>query len=283
MSFQYRVDISRCIGCKACEVACVTANDLDPSSARNWVPFLESDDAVGNTSFAPYLCHHCEDAPCVEACPTGASFKASDGRVLVDKDLCIGCGLCVPACPYEARYVAKDSNKLEKCNLCEGRVQNGQAPACFDVCPAGARTFYEVVDIDGVEQEIRVGDVNDVDEAHELIVLTTPSVNPAPRLRFSGRLEDLELLKEKRPPRGGGSKTSMLWRNGAGKAVGALGVASAVAMGAMIGVRALRDRKERVAREERLREESQLKEDPENPAQAEKSADVVTEEAESNE
>lgn len=261
MSFKFRIDISRCIGCKACEVACVTANDLDPASARNWVPFLENEDmAIGNTSFAPYLCHQCDDAPCVDACPTGASFQAADGRVLVDKDLCIGCGLCVPACPYESRYVAKDSNKLEKCTLCEGRVQNGQAPACFDVCPAGARSFYEVVEIDGTEQVVSVGDVDAIDDGHELIRLTSSTVNPGPRLRFSGRPEDLDLLRSERPPQGGGSRASMLWRNGAGKAVGTLGVASAMAMGAMIGVRALRDRKDRIALEEldEIREQEEL-------------------------
>jgi tetrathionate reductase subunit B len=257
----------------------VTANDLDPASARNWVPFLENEDiAIGNTSFAPYLCHQCEDAPCVDACPTGASFRAADGRVLVDKDLCIGCGLCVPACPYEARYVAKDSNKLEKCTLCEGRVQNGQAPACFDVCPAGARSFYEVVEIDGTEQVVSVGDVDAIDDGHELIRLTSSTVNPGPRLRFSGRPEDLDLLRSKRPPQGGGSRASMLWRNGAGKAVGALGVASAMAMGAMIGVRALRDRKERIALEEldRIREQEELLELAE-------ASDAETEEAEDDE
>jgi len=229
----------------------VTANDLDPSSARNWVPFLEEENVVrGSTTFAPYLCHHCEDPPCVDACPTGASFKAKDGRVLVDEDLCIGCGLCVPACPYEARYVAPDTNKLEKCTLCEGRVQNGQAPACFDICPSGARTFYEVVEIDGEERTISVGDVHAIDEGHEAISLTTSTVNPAPRLRLSGLPEDLALLQEQRPPVGGGSDASMLWRNGAGISVGALGVASAVAMGGMIGLRVLRDRKERIALEQ---------------------------------
>jgi tetrathionate reductase subunit B len=170
--------------------------------------------------------------------------------VLVDKDLCIGCGLCVPACPYEARYVAADTKKLEKCTLCEGRVKNGQAPACFDVCPAGARSFYEVVETDEGTMTVSVGDVDAVDEGHEVMALTTSKVDPGPRLRFSGRPEDLTLLAEKRPPRGGGSRASMLWRAGAGKAVGGLGLASAVAMGAMLGLRKLRDRKEMVALQE---------------------------------
>jgi len=257
MSFQFRIDISRCIGCQACVVACVTANDLDPTGGRNWVKFLEDENEVrGNTTFVPYLCMHCDDPPCVDACPTGASFKAEDGRVLVDEDLCIGCGLCVPACPYEARYVAPDTNILQKCTLCEGRVSNGQAPACFDVCPADARSFYEVVEIDGEQQVISVGDVNAIDEGHETMTLTSPTVNPGPNLIFSGLPEDLALLREKRPPHENGSATSMVWRNGAGKAVGAMGVASAFAMAGMIGLGKLRDRKERMALAEETEQET---------------------------
>jgi tetrathionate reductase subunit B len=282
MAFEFRIDISKCIGCRACEVACVTANDLHPSAARNWVKFLEEDSNMvrGNTTFAPYLCHHCDDAPCVEACPTGASFKAEDGRVLVDEDLCIGCGLCVPACPYEARYVAPDTNILQKCTLCEGRVQNGQAPACFEVCPAGARTFYEVVEIDGEERVISVGDVNAIDEGHEVISLTSSTVNPAPQLRFSGLPEDLALLQEKMPPRADGSKSSMLWRSGAGKAVGAMGVASAFAMAGMIGLGKLRERKERVALAEVAeRERADLEEQNEDEDLAQSEAISPKEEA----
>ena len=275
MAFEFRIDMTRCIGCRACEVACVTANDLDPSNARNWVKFLQEKDVKrGNTSFAPYLCHHCEDPPCVDACPTGASFKAEDGRVLVDEDLCIGCGLCVPACPYDARYVAPDTNILQKCTLCEGRVKNGQAPACFEVCPAGARTFYEVVEIDGEEQVISVGDVNAVDEGHEVISLVSSTVNPGPRLHFSGLPEDLALLEDQMPPRENGSRTTMLWRNGAGTGVGALGVASAVAMAGMIGLGKLQDRKERVALAELAEQEKEQAEAGANALPKEEDNDV---------
>ena len=244
MGFAYRLDISRCIGCRACEVACVTANDLDPSGARNWVLHLEDSEVTnGDTTFAPYLCHHCADAPCVSACPTGASYTAADGRVLVDHDLCIGCGLCVPACPYEARYVAADSHKIEKCTLCESRVHHGQAPACFEVCPSGARTFVETLTIDGEERTVAVGDVESLDDGHELISLVTDDVDPHPTLRFSGRPKDLALLTAKRPPRQSGSQVSMVWRRGIGKTVGGLGLLSMAAMGAMVGLRVVRDRR----------------------------------------
>ena len=261
MSFEFRIDVSRCIGCRACEVACVTANDLDPSESRNWVKFLEDEEEVrGNTTFVPSLCHHCEDPPCVDACPTGASFKAADGRVLVDEDLCIGCGLCVPACSYGSRYVAPDTGVLQKCTLCEGRVDNGQAPACFEVCPAGARSFYEVVEIDSEERVISVGDVNAIDEGHDVISNVSSTVNPGPTLRFSGLPEDLALFQKQLPPTENGSATSMVWRNGAGKAVGALGVASAFAMAGMIGLGKLRERKERVALEAQAQKEADLAE-----------------------
>lgn len=235
MAFSFRIDISRCIGCRACEVACVTANDLDPEHSRNWVPHLESGSGTQtHATFAPYLCMHCVDAPCVPACPTGASYKAADGRVLVDKDLCIGCGLCVPDCPYEARFVDPTSKKLDKCTLCDGRVQQGIPPACFEVCPAEARLFQE--------GDVKVGDATALDDGHEVTHLVTDALNPRPVLRISGRPEDLQLLKEQRPPKQERATPALLWRNGAGYAVQGLGLASIVAMAGMLGLRVIRSR-----------------------------------------
>ncbi len=248
MALRYRIDISRCIGCRACEVACVTANDLVPARSRNWVPRLETDDsATSHTTFAPYLCHHCEAPSCVPACPTGASFQADDGRVLVDRELCIGCGICVPACPYEARYVEPETSKLEKCTLCEGRVRAGEEPACFNVCPAGARTFHEAYSHADEPLEVSVGDPTSPDEGHQVIRLVSDAINPRPRLEFSGRREDLELLQRERPPLDNPDDTGALWREGAGWLVQGIGVAAASAMAAMVGLRMLRQRKGDVA------------------------------------
>ncbi len=249
MAFRFRIDVSRCIGCRACEVACVTANDLAPERSRNWVPHLEADrTAASHATFAPYLCHHCEEPPCVPACPTGASYRAEDGRVLVDRDLCIGCGLCVPACPYEARYVEPTSNKLEKCTLCDGRVGAGLAPACFDVCPAEARCFDEVREGVGRARHVLVGDPARLDPGHEVIRLVTDEVDPRPRLELSGRPADLALVRRLRPPRAGAAAPSALWRDGVGWLVQGLGLAAAAAMAGMVGLRVLRRRRAEVAR-----------------------------------
>jgi tetrathionate reductase subunit B len=235
MAFSIRIDISRCVGCRACEVACVTANDLDPEHSRNWVPHLEAGSG-GDThaTFAPYTCMHCEDPPCVPACPTGASYKAADGRVLVDKELCIGCGLCVPACPYEARFVDPATKTLDKCTLCDGRVQQGIGPACCEVCPAEARLFQE--------EGVSVGDVATADQGHKVMRHITEGVNPRPTLQFSGRPEDLELLKQQRPPKRDEATPATLWRNGAGFMVQGFGLASMMAMAGMLGLRVLRSR-----------------------------------------
>lgn len=252
MTIEMRLDISRCIGCRACEVACVTANDLPPDHSRNWVPHLEADDtARSRATFAPYLCSHCEDPPCVPACPTGASYQAADGRVLVDRDLCIGCGLCVPACPYDARHVEPRANKLEKCTLCEGRVEAGGLPACFEVCPAGAR---HVVVGEGDEAAV-VGEVDLLDEGHEAIRLANETVDPGPRLRFSGLPADLEVLEQERPPRLASAIPTALWQGGAGVVVQALSGAAIAAMAAMVGLRWIRERRsESSAKKEGRRE-----------------------------
>ena len=101
----------------------------------------------------PKSCLHCEDAPCVTVCPTGASFKrAEDGIVLVHEDHCIGCGLCAWACPYGARELDMASGVMKKCTLCVDRIENtnlpaeDRLPACVRTCPAGARHFGDLGD-----------------------------------------------------------------------------------------------------------------------------------------
>lgn len=95
----------------------------------------------------PVMCQHCETAPCVDVCPTGASFKRKDGIVLVDKHICIGCRYCMMACPYKARSFVHESitdqrpdtprgiGTVESCNMCVNRVDDGKQPACVEAAP----------------------------------------------------------------------------------------------------------------------------------------------------
>ncbi|MEM7710465.1 MAG: 4Fe-4S dicluster domain-containing protein, partial [Pseudomonadota bacterium] len=103
----------------------------------------------------PKSCLHCDDAPCVTVCPTGASYKrAEDGIVLVNEDACMGCGLCAWACPYGAREVDEAAGIMKKCTLCVDRIYNEELPeidrepACVRTCPAGARHFGDLADPD---------------------------------------------------------------------------------------------------------------------------------------
>jgi Fe-S-cluster-containing dehydrogenase component len=92
-------------------------------------------------AFVPKLCNHCEEAPCVQVCPVGATFNAPGGFVLVDPKHCIGCGYCIQACPYGVRFFNKENRIADKCTWCYHRVSNGLQPACVTVCPTGARQF----------------------------------------------------------------------------------------------------------------------------------------------
>jgi Fe-S-cluster-containing dehydrogenase component len=167
------IDLDICVGCHACAVSCKEWNagghsapltDFDPYGARpdgvwfNRVHTFEVEDektGEGRTVHFPRSCLHCEDAPCVTVCPTGASYRrAEDGIVLVNADTCIGCKLCSWACPYGAREYDEADGVMKKCTLCVDRIYNpnlpegSRVPACVAACPAGARHFGDLGDPD---------------------------------------------------------------------------------------------------------------------------------------
>jgi tetrathionate reductase subunit B len=141
------VDVAKCIGCQACTVSCIMENRVPEDSFRTFVTTWEvaEGDHVG-TAMLPRLCNHCDEPPCVPVCPVAATYKATDGQVLVDADACVGCGYCVQACPYDARFINKETRTADKCTFCAHRVEAGLLPACVETCVGGARIFGDLAD-----------------------------------------------------------------------------------------------------------------------------------------
>ncbi|OGB60391.1 MAG: hypothetical protein A2Y94_08325 [Caldithrix sp. RBG_13_44_9] len=164
------IDINKCIGCGRCVNACKTENNVPkvPFYFRTWVEryriFEDRDSTVDSPNgaidgfhemkedgknvvrsfFVPKICNQCDNPPCVQVCPVGATFKTPDGVILVDADYCIGCRYCIQACPYGARYLNPETRTADKCTFCYHRVVKGLAPACVETCPTQARIFGEI-------------------------------------------------------------------------------------------------------------------------------------------
>jgi formate dehydrogenase iron-sulfur subunit len=153
-------DTSVCIGCKACEVACKEWNQVPEDgltltgmsfdntiglSADTWrhVAFVEHADQGGEFRWlmSSDVCKHCTDAACLDVCPTGALMRTEFGTVVVQEDICNGCGYCVPACPYGVIDQRKDDGRVFKCTLCYDRLGVGQEPACAKACPTDSIQF----------------------------------------------------------------------------------------------------------------------------------------------
>lgn len=148
--YGYVIDPARCIDCRACMVACRAEWQIPEGQTRIWVNSGGLKGTFPNLSqqFVPFQCQHCSDAPCLDACPTGATYRREDGLVMIDEEACIGCGLCVKACPYDARFYNEETGVAEKCNGCYTRVDRGELPACVATCVGGARLFGDFNDPD---------------------------------------------------------------------------------------------------------------------------------------
>ncbi len=184
--FGYAFNVTRCEGYMECVAACVKENNLDRRSKTQYIRIFEMEHGqmspeVGDGKFFHEVpvedrfymgvqCYHCQNAPCVKACPTKATWQEPDGIVVVDYDWCIGCRYCIAACPYYGRrfnwnrpYVPKDEmtkkqhylgnrlrgrGQMEKCTFCVQRSRNGRLPACVEACPTGARVFGNLLDPD---------------------------------------------------------------------------------------------------------------------------------------
>lgn len=151
MNYAMALDYQNCIDCKACEVACKEENSvqLGADKQRIWVTQYEKS-IFGEPFVAlhPSQCNHCLDAPCVDVCPTGASYFAHGGLVMTDKDSCILCKGCMEACPYDARFVDDTHVAVDKCTFCyDTRLTRARTTtACQATCPTKVRLFGDIDD-----------------------------------------------------------------------------------------------------------------------------------------
>ncbi len=154
----WKIDLTKCIGCHTCEVACKAENNTYPQSSPltinganaekvNWRNVIEKETGVYPTparEFITMACNHCNEPACLNSCPVGAIFKRDeDGVVLIDQDLCIGCRYCVWSCPYGAPRFNQVSGKSEKCTFCAHRLAAGLTPACVTACVGRALSVIQ--------------------------------------------------------------------------------------------------------------------------------------------
>ena len=172
------IDTNKCAdGCTDCVTACAKENGWGIGSTdeqhsadtqrAQWIRKVNlRDKPTGRTHSLPMLCQHCEYPPCVDVCPTGASFRRADGIVLVDKHICIGCRYCMMACPYKARsfihedlkdqkaYAPRGKGTVESCTFCVHRVDVGRMPACVEACAVGHHNAWLFGDLNDLHSEI---------------------------------------------------------------------------------------------------------------------------------
>lgn len=176
--FAMLIDLNKCYGCHACQVACKAQFDTPLGVWMSWVKVTEKGRYPNvKRQFLPVLCNHCENTPCLKGCPASAIKRDENGIVQQLEEHCIGCGYCLQTCPYKMRYKHPTKKIANKCNFCTIRLENGILPACVNTCPSQARVF---------------GDLNDPDsEISKLIVknpvkVLLPEQNTHPKVFYIG-------------------------------------------------------------------------------------------------
>ena len=176
------VDTRRCFGCHGCEVACKAENDVPLGKYIRQTIYHDYEKPAGGVArvMVPMACQHCEDAPCIKACPCGALHKGSGGTVQVDYDVCSGHAACKEVCPYGAIYIDPVANQAVKCHNCTHRVDEGMDPACVSTCPSDALAFGDLND-----PESKVSKLTAQLEKEEALETLRPEKNTRPRMRFA--------------------------------------------------------------------------------------------------
>lgn len=188
-------DLRACVGCHACTVACNAEWDVPAGQARTSVRTTPLVGTFPRLQSSAYIaqCNQCDNPPCVDACPSGATSRTDSGIVRIDRHVCIGCGFCVEACPYDARHIDRQTKKADKCDFCLPRLERGQEPACVTTCTAHAKYFGDLEDRrSAVSAMVFEGDARR---------MQTTSVAVGPNVYYTGRASQLDLVQETFPPR----------------------------------------------------------------------------------
>lgn len=182
--YAFYLDMTRCTGCRTCEMACKDYKDLSADVAYRKVYDYEGGSCVQGadgtckcTSFVYHLslgCQHCENPACVQVCPTGAMSKDSEtGIVTVDADVCVGCGYCHMACPYNVPTVDRSLGHSVKCDACRDRVSAGEEPICVQACPLRALQFGPIEEIEKLGERANVAPLPDKSYTDPCLYLKT--------------------------------------------------------------------------------------------------------------
>jgi tetrathionate reductase subunit B len=189
------IDLRKCVGCQACTVACNAEWGVPAGCERTRVRQTPLQGSFPDLASSVHVaqCNQCDDAPCVPACPSGATARAENGIVTVDKDVCIGCGFCLEACPYDARHIDPVTRKADKCDFCTPRLARGEPPACVATCTSHAKFFGDLED--------RASEVFRMVYAQGARRIETEQVTVGPSVYYLGTPKQLDLVAASFPPR----------------------------------------------------------------------------------